>query len=155
VDRRLLDTTVMMKTIVVATDFSADADAALNTAVDMAVRDVSHIEIVHVAQPGTYVLPPPFDIVSLPVGDREMTHVSEALELRAQRARTAHVSVATQLRTGSAHDQVVEAARELGASLIVIGTHGAGALASVLVGSVAARIIRHAPCPVLVIPPRR
>lgn len=144
----------MMKTIVVATDFSADSDGALNAAIEMAVRDVSHLEIVHVAQPGTYVLPPPFDLVSFPVGDKEMTYVSDALELRAQRARNAHVSVATQLRTGSAHDQVVQAARELGAALIVIGSHGAGALASVLVGSVAARIIRHAPCPVLVIPPR-
>jgi len=145
----------MMKTIVVATDFSADADGALNAAIDTALRDVSHIEIVHVAQPGTYVLPPPFDIVSLPVGDKEMTYVSDALEERARRARNAHVSVRTQLRTGSAHDQIIQAARETSAALIVVGSHGAGALASALVGSVAARIIRHAPCPVLVIPPRR
>ena len=144
----------MMKTIVVATDFSADADHALTTAIDMATRDTSHLEIVHVAQPGNYVLPPPFDIVTLPVSDREMSYVSEALEVRAKRAESAHVSVATQLRTGSAHDQIVEAARETKAALIVVGSHGSSALANVLVGSVAARIIRHAPCPVLVIPAR-
>ena len=143
-----------MKTIVVATDFSPDADRALNAAIDMATRDTSHLEIVHVAQPGTYLLPPPFDIVSLPVGDREMTYVSEALEARAQRAQSAHVSVATQLRTGAAHDQIVQAARESRAALIVVASHGASALANALIGSVAARIIRHAPCPVLVIPPR-
>jgi nucleotide-binding universal stress UspA family protein len=60
--------------------------------------------------------------------------------------------VATRLLTGVPWDEIVSAARSDSAvDLIVIGTHGRTGLAHVLLGSVAEKVVRHAPCPVLVV----
>jgi universal stress protein A len=55
------------------------------------------------------------------------------------------------LREGEAAKQIVLAAQELRADLLVIGTHGRGLLGRFLLGSVAESVIRHAPCPVITV----
>lgn len=56
------------------------------------------------------------------------------------------------LREGVPGPEVCDSAREWGADLIVIGTHGRGGLSRLLMGSTAEAVVRHAPCPVLVVP---
>ncbi len=56
------------------------------------------------------------------------------------------------LREGAPGAEVCASAREWGADLIVIGTHGRGGLSRLLMGSTAEAVVRHAPCPVLVVP---
>jgi nucleotide-binding universal stress UspA family protein len=56
------------------------------------------------------------------------------------------------LREGHPADEIVAAAREWGASYIVIGTHGRTGVSRLLMGSTAEAVVRHAPCPVLIIP---
>jgi len=51
-------------------------------------------------------------------------------------------------------DMILEEARQSGAELIVMGTHGRSGLAHALLGSVAERVVQHAPCPVLIVPKR-
>jgi nucleotide-binding universal stress UspA family protein len=53
---------------------------------------------------------------------------------------------------GRAAEEIVGRARELGAGLIVLGTHGRRGLAHMLLGSVAERVVQHAGCPVLTVP---
>ena len=55
------------------------------------------------------------------------------------------------MRRGVAFEEIGNAARELSSDLIVINTHGYTGLKHVMVGSTAERVIRHAPCPVLVV----
>jgi nucleotide-binding universal stress UspA family protein len=55
------------------------------------------------------------------------------------------------LAEGSPGDEIVSAAKSFGADLIVIGSHGRSGLGRVLMGSVAEAVMRHAPCPVLVV----
>src|SRR5690606_25816419 len=55
------------------------------------------------------------------------------------------------LRQGSPFFEILAAAKEESADLIVIGTHGRGAIAHILMGSVAERVVRKASCPVLVV----
>ena len=64
-------------------------------------------------------------------------------------------TVDTLVLTGSAADEIVRAADELGADLIVTGSRGAGVVGSVLLGSVSHRVLHYAHCPVLVVRPRR
>jgi len=52
---------------------------------------------------------------------------------------------------GNPHHVIVEKAKELGIDVIVIATHGRSGLSHILLGSVAEKVIRHAPCPVFVI----
>jgi nucleotide-binding universal stress UspA family protein len=61
-------------------------------------------------------------------------------------------SVKAVVREGvAAHQEIVAAAHECNSDLIVIGNHGRGGLTRVLTGSTAERVVRHAPCPVLVV----
>ncbi len=55
------------------------------------------------------------------------------------------------IEVGAAADMIVAAAKSLPADLIVMGTHGRGALTTLFMGSVAQGVLRHAPCPVMVI----
>jgi nucleotide-binding universal stress UspA family protein len=54
--------------------------------------------------------------------------------------------------SGTPHVEIVELARERAADLIVIASHGRGFASRVLLGSTTDRVVRHAPCPVLVVP---
>jgi nucleotide-binding universal stress UspA family protein len=56
---------------------------------------------------------------------------------------------------GHAGDKIADVAREMGADLIVVGSHGYSAVASLLLGSVTQKLLHVAPCPVLAIPPMK
>ena len=58
------------------------------------------------------------------------------------------------LREGKPADQILAAAREWEADVIVIGTHGRSGVSRLVLGSTAESVVRHAPCPVLVIKPQ-
>jgi universal stress protein A len=59
------------------------------------------------------------------------------------------------IRSGSASHEIAEQAHEQRTDLIVIATHGRGVIAHALLGSTAERVVRHAPCPVLVVRERQ
>jgi nucleotide-binding universal stress UspA family protein len=55
------------------------------------------------------------------------------------------------MRTGAPHVEITEAARELGIDLIILSTHGRTGITRMLLGSTAEKVVRHAPCPVLIV----
>lgn len=71
------------------------------------------------------------------------------LERWADRGRAAGCKVHTALRVGIPYREIVAAVKDEGADLVVMATHGRGQIHRLLVGSVADRVIRMAPCPVL------
>jgi nucleotide-binding universal stress UspA family protein len=73
-----------------------------------------------------------------------------AVERVAQELAGVDTQVETIVRGGTPADQIVRAADELEADLIVIGGRGKGAMEAIVLGSVAYRVLHHAPCPVLV-----
>ena len=73
-----------------------------------------------------------------------------AVERVAQELAGVDTQVETIVRGGTPADQIVRAADELQADLIVIGGRGKGAMEAIVLGSVAYRVLHHAPCPVLV-----
>jgi nucleotide-binding universal stress UspA family protein len=79
----------------------------------------------------------------------------ETLEARAAALREKGVASRWLLRVGIPFEEIAEAAREERADLIVMGTHGRGGLARFFLGSVADRVLRTAPCPVLTVRERR
>ena len=142
----------MFDKILLATDFSPNADAALAVAIDLARWGPGALEIVHAYRTGVIVLPPPLELLGLPPSGPTLDHLEAALESRAQQARAHDLRVSARTLVGEPTEAIEEYAREMRADLIVTGARGLGLLDRVLVGSVAAKIIRHSPCPVLVVP---
>ena len=133
------------------TDFSKGADAATELAIEMARRFEAELTFLHVyaapVQMGPfgdgYALPP--DLILKLQEDAE-----RALQGLHKRATQAGVRSRTVSLDGNVSDIIVSLAGE-GMDLIVMGTHGRTGVKHLLLGSVAERILRSAPCPVLTV----
>jgi universal stress protein A len=139
--------------ILVPTDFSPTADAALDYAFVLAERFGASVELLH-------VLDDPF----VTDGMAAEAYISEAPALRTAMlqdarerlrhraaAREAIPVIGTEVLFGHGARTIAEYAAERGVDLIVMGTHGRTGFAHLLLGSVAERIVRTAPCPVLTV----
>lgn len=140
--------------IVVATDFSEASEAALASALRLAQRLDAAIHILHVVENG---LPAGLwfsEVYRADVANLQTTLVREAEErLHKDVAwiEQTKVRVTSGVQLGPAASTIVEVARQRGDGLIVTGTHGRTGLPHLLLGSVAERIVRTAPCPVLTV----
>ena len=135
--------------ILVPTDFSEASRPALRYATAFAQPCGSEVTLVHVIEPSPY---PEFGYAAIPVKEAGLKReANEKLEVQCRELARAGVKASSVIRTGNAFHEIAEQAREQNADLIVIATHGRGAVAHALVGSTAERVVRHAPCPVLVV----
>jgi nucleotide-binding universal stress UspA family protein len=137
---------------VVALDFSPPSKLALAWALDQIGSLGGALHLVHVverrwrasdlgADPGAIA--------------RELTDVerlaAEELRAHAEEARGRHETVHEHVAIGRPADEIVRVAGELGAQTIIVGSHGHDAIARLLVGSVAERVARTAPCTVVIV----
>jgi nucleotide-binding universal stress UspA family protein len=141
-----------LKNILVAVDFSSPSSKALDYAVAFARQFRARLTLLHVVEPMVY----PENYVTLPAVNEDINRsLMQAAEekLASQRDRVAaeRVQVNALTRLGRPYVEITEAARELGADLILVATHGHTGLKHVLLGSTAERVVRHAPCPVLTV----
>jgi nucleotide-binding universal stress UspA family protein len=135
--------------VLCAIDFSPSARGALTEAAAIVRQTGERLVLVHVAQ---MVTPPP-ELPILPPDLVQEAAVALQAQLDAWRGDAVAAGareVDTRLMHGAAWDRIVALARELNARLIVMGTHGRTGLRHVLLGSVAEKVARHAPCSVLV-----
>jgi nucleotide-binding universal stress UspA family protein len=86
-----------------------------------------------------------------PIVEADETSAAEYMEGVAARLREHKLTVRIEHAEGPADRVIVERATALGASLILMTTHGRGGLGRVVFGSVADSVLRHAPCPVLLV----
>jgi universal stress protein A len=139
--------------ILVATDFSESSDAALRAAIRLAQIVHAPIEVFHVDIDPSLVLPPPADLLSTPlIFERVVAGAAERLEQVVDQVRRAGVECTSASELGRTHTTIVEHARRIDAGLIVMGTAGRHGLSHALLGSVAEKVVQHAPCAVLVVP---
>jgi nucleotide-binding universal stress UspA family protein len=142
-----------MGTIVVATDGSRAAGAALDEAIALARVTGDRLEVITVwrALQGDFGLSYPSAALLNELLDAEREHAESTLTTAAERAREAGVEATAALVAGDPAETICDHARRVGARLIAMGSHGYGAVVSLLVGSVSSAVIRDAPCPVLVV----
>ncbi len=127
-------------------DFSPCSRAALTTATELANSFEAQLTIAHVWEISPYVAPG-----VMAGGDAIETMLTDAEALLAAWAASAGTTRTTLLR-GVAWSEIVQLLeRDRAYDIAVLGTHGRTGLAHVLVGSVAERVVRHAPCAVLVV----
>jgi nucleotide-binding universal stress UspA family protein len=144
------------KRIVVPLDFSASSLKALDAAVELCRGDAAEIVLVHAVEPLSFVAPmemyaPAFDLGAL-AKEVEKGAKQRLAQIAVELGRH-HIEPRSVIRVGTPFQVIVETAKALRADLIVIviSTHGRTGLSHVLMGSVSEKVVRHAPCAVLIV----
>jgi nucleotide-binding universal stress UspA family protein len=135
--------------VVVGLDGSEQAAHALRWATRLADASGADMVGVHAIESEAATHPP--GIEPLPDPDRR----AELLEEWCEPARTAGASIETALLVGDPREALLDVAHEHGADLLVVGSHGQGPVARLLVGSTATGVTQRADLPVAVVPPTR
>ncbi len=139
-----------MKRILVPVDFSEGASEALELAEDLAARYEASITIIHVHELLANLMPSgPLPVSVMETWVAESNKLldktkAKALELGAREVDTVFIQ-------GTPFAEIVRFSREKAYDLIVMGTHGRAGLKHALIGSVAEKVVRKAPCPVLTV----
>ncbi len=133
-------------------DFSPISEAALRLACNIARRYDSKVHIAHVIVPEIYS-PGPIEGMPLPL-EEPRRRVQAELERMRNSACLRDVRHHQIVRYGAIWDQIQAVLREEKVDMIVAGTHGAGGLQKVLLGSIAEEIFRKAECPVITVGPQ-
>ncbi len=138
-----------MKKVLIAIDGSAIAAHAADVGIELARSLGGEVAFVHVVDPA---------LCTISEGGIPASELQEIAERDGRRLLAAFHDRAPLTppalefaRVGKPADEIVHSARQWPADLIVIGSHGRGGLGRVLLGSVAEGVMRHAPCPILVV----
>lgn len=151
------------ESIICPVDFSEPSLTALDAAVELAVHFQARLAVVHAIQPLVYLtmqaaggLPGPMPVDPTPYQDEQRRSAQDSLAEVVRTRTPPELKAKAVLVEGNPPDMIVQAARERGASLVVIATHGQTGWRRFLFGSVTERVVRLAECPVLTIqPPHR
>lgn len=136
------------KRIVFPTDFGETAQSALRVAASMAAYYQAQLDIVTVVDSTVYAYAGyPFATLAQDL----MKSAEEQLEKLKLPEEAKGVTVKRFVLSGSAGHEISDHARRHGADLIVMATHGRGAVARFFLGSIADKVLHSAPCPVLVL----
>ena len=144
--KRVLD----VRNVLVPVDFSENAEAAARYASDLAQKFGSKLHLLHVVEPASFVN----DLTNVPftLSDKQLEATAMTdLEALATRFIDPDVQTSWIVKRGKGYQEIVKSAKELKADMIVISTHGYTGLKHTIMGSTAERVVRHAPCPVLVL----
>jgi len=142
----------LFEKIVTAIDFSENSECAFDYALSLAVKFEAELTIMH-------VINEPVDLRGFYVPHISFEQLEKEIELGAVKMMEEFCSTRlgtfsnykTAIVTGIPYDEITRKADEIGASLIVLGTHGRTGLDHLIFGSTAERVVRSANCPVMTI----
>ena len=142
----------VLQRILIATDFSPQAERATRVGTELALRYGAEVRLVSALEP-----PPLYQRLATPVQthlvptDELLRKMHEQLEVAAGDGRRQGLVVTVDARLGKPFVEIIIAARERGSDLIVVGTKATHGAARLFLGSTAERVVRKAPLPVLVV----
>jgi len=140
---------IKLRKILVPTDFTECSQKALSYALSFAKQFDAEILLLHVVEIVPAVAQDAF--LQSSMLSAALHEESERRLAQWRREALSEAPVETMTRDGLPWQHIVEVAREKNIDIIVAGTGGRSGLARVLLGSTAERLVRHAPCPVLVV----
>ncbi len=143
-----------IQSILVATDFSECSAAAETYAAELAGTLGAKLRVVHIFNPLVYVMPETIMLTHPDWVDETRRSLEASLKntvTRLQALPGAPKAIDSKVVNGVPHQALCEEATRDGHDLLIIGTHGRSGLAHMFIGSVAERVVRHAPIPVLTV----
>lgn len=154
----------LISNILVGVDFSESSKQALRYAAKLAMQTQAQLIVLHAYVPSAALAPNSFNIgfnVDQYVKqheqkvEQEVEHLRAALDDLVEREVTQPfaglLKTSQQLCEGTAQVEILRAALDFKADLLIVGSHGRGALKRVLLGSVSTALCQHSPIPVLVV----
>lgn len=137
----------MFKHLIAATDFGDPATAALDLAIDLAATYQAQLTLLHIYGVPAVYYP---DAVTWPL--EELGKVAQtSLDTAVAHTRERWPNTDGKLEVGDPREAILKVAKDTGADLLVIGTHGRTGLAHLVLGSVAERLVRMSSIPVLTV----
>lgn len=137
--------TISISKILVPTDFSETAEKAVTYGVELAKRFNAKLDLLHAFDEVILYAPTTADVY------REKFEAGIQEDLDKVTSKMEGVEVESVMRRGAPFVEIIRYAKENDVDLIVIGSHGRGAVMHMLLGSVAEKVVRKAPCPVLTV----
>jgi len=139
---------IALRKILVPHDFSDTSEAAVRYAIALAHNFGAHLYLLHVSDRAKFEMATEFPLgLDGTLDDAVRERLLKILTPREQ----IEFKPSFELRSGSPAAEIVKYAREADVDLIVMGTHGRGFVAHAVLGSVAEKVVRTAPCPVLTV----
>tara|TARA_R110002111_G_scaffold2705_4_gene17999 strand:+ start:101546 stop:102016 length:471 start_codon:yes stop_codon:yes gene_type:complete len=142
-----------IKKILVPTDFSEFGEQALLYGCELAKKFNSQLHLLNVVQDAVAMFPEP-NMMGTSMNDlvADMQDLArKQLESMPDLPGTEDLKIVREVRVGPAFLEIVRYAKKSDIDLIVIGTHGRTGIKHMLLGSVAEKVVRKAPCPVLTV----
>jgi nucleotide-binding universal stress UspA family protein len=134
--------------ILVATDGSAYAEAAVDYATSWSWPINSEIRVITVIEPLSTLGP---HTTHYQLASELLTASQKLVVAAAEKLRTTGLPVSYHVKGGFAADEIINEAKEWGADIIIVGTHGRRGISRFLLGSVAESVAAHAPCSVTIV----
>ena len=139
--------------ILVPTDFSENAQHAVDYAIELAKHCSAKLHLLHTPVVPTYLL---MDLSYSP-GPEAVTRIlndsQEALDAQAKQIAESGVEHFTAIREGTVHEVIRDYAKEHDVDLVVVGTHGRTGVSKLMYGSVTERVIKTVHTPIIIVPP--
>jgi nucleotide-binding universal stress UspA family protein len=143
---------IRIRRILVPIDFSEFSKNALKYAIPFSGQFKASIDLLYVVEPAIYPADFSFGQVGFPNVEEELRkRGTEELENLMKKEIGKRVPARFAVRTGKPFHEINEYARHEQVDLIIIATHGHSGMESILFGSTAEKVVRKAPCPVLVV----
>jgi len=139
------------KRVLVPIDFSDTSKKAFQYALQFAKRFGCKIVLLHVIEPETSIAGTPLAVDMFAQPEEDTAAAEAELALLAASSGSRQTSFGSAVRIGHAPNEITKAAKEMDVDLIVIATHGYTSWRHLCIGSTAERVVRTAPCPVLVV----
>jgi universal stress protein A len=145
-------THIKLQRILVPIDFSDHSKNALKYAISFAQQFKASIDLIYVVEPTVYPADFSFGQIGFPNVEEELrVHGNEELENLIKKEISGKVVSRKIVRTGKPFYEINQYAQERDMDIIIIATHGHSGMEHILFGSTAEKVVRKAPCPVLVV----
>jgi nucleotide-binding universal stress UspA family protein len=143
---------IKIKKILCPVDFSECSEHAIQYAVALATAYQAEIKLVHAMDIAASVFSySELDMPDPAFASQLLAEFTQRLEELAGKVRSQHEPVTSAVLHGRPFLEIINCAKDWQADIIVIGTHGRSGLEHMLIGSVAEKVVRKAPCPVLTV----
>ncbi len=142
---------IVLKRILVPVDFSDNSKKALRYAIPLAAQFKASIAVMYVVEPAVFPSDFGFGQMSFPDVEKEMYEKARQELKQLIEDLKSKVSLKAEVKAGIPFVEVTSYAAQENIDLIILATHGRTGVEHILFGSTAEKIIRKAPCPVLVV----